>query len=149
MRLIIQQVSSAKVMIEKDHITREIGPWILVFLGIHKDDLGDYPEKIKTILYKLTHLKYLSWKDHGITTSLEENHGEILLISNFTVYWRNHKGTKMDFMYAAPFQEAKHIYDYFIEQALLCGLPLKTWEFWADMQIQSTNEWPVNYVLDF
>jgi D-tyrosyl-tRNA(Tyr) deacylase len=86
-------------------------------VGIHTDDLTNYPEKVEKIVTKLPNIKFLVGADDEIGASLEEIEGEVLLISNFTVYGRNHKGTKMDFVHSAPFQQAKQIYLYLVEKA--------------------------------
>lgn len=149
MRIVLQQVSSATLVIEKEQIQRRIGKGIIIYLWIHVDDLEDYPLKIEKIIKKIPSLKCLVGDSWNIDTSLQELQGEILLVSNFTLFGRNHKGLKMDFMYSAPYLKAKAIYEYFIEQAKKEWRNMQTWEFWADMRIESVNEGPINYVFDF
>ena len=149
MRLLIQQVKSAKLDIKEDNIHREIWKWIIIYLWIHVDDVETYQEKIPRIMKKLPLLKCLDWPDWDINTSLQEINWEILLVSNFTLFWRNTKWTKLDFVYSAPYKKAKEIYDYFIQETKNSGLKIQTGEFWADMEITSTNVWPINYVFDY
>jgi D-tyrosyl-tRNA(Tyr) deacylase len=118
MRLIIQSVQSACVTIIDQSLQKKIGRGIVIYLGIHTDDSATYPEKIEKIIKKLPTIKFLVGETGTIDQSLNDIKGEILLISNFTVYGRNHKGTKMDFVHSAPFEQAKAIYEYFVSEAL-------------------------------
>ncbi|MDR0607485.1 MAG: D-aminoacyl-tRNA deacylase [Candidatus Peribacteria bacterium] len=96
-----------------------------MYLGISSSDLTDYSEKIEKIIHKLPTIRCLEG-EKNIDKSLNDIQGEILLISNFTLYGTNHKGTSMEFTGAAPFKEAKKIYDFFIEKALAAGRKLQT-----------------------
>jgi len=149
MRLLIQQVRSAKLDIKEDNIHREIWKWIIIYLWIHVDDVETYQEKISRIMKKLPLLKCLDWSDWNISASLQDIDWEILLISNFTLFWRSTKWTKLDFVYSAPYKKAKEIYDYFIDKAKANWRKIQTGEFWADMMVTSINEWPLNYVFDY
>ncbi len=149
MRLLIQQVKSAKLDIKEDNIHREIWKWIIIYLWIHVDDVETYQEKISRIMKKLPLLKCLDWPDWDINTSLQEINWEVLLVSNFTLFWRSTKWTKLDFVYSAPYKKAKEIYEYFIAEAKNNWRKIETGEFWADMIVTSINEWPLNYVFDY
>lgn len=148
MRLLIQQVQSATLSIPDQNIQRSIGAGIIIYLGIHGEDLAHYEEKIARIVKKIPKLKCLSDETGNISRCLEDFGGEVLLVSNFTLYGRSTKGTKMDFVYSAPYQAAKNIYDYFIQEAKKAQWKLQTGEFGADMTIQSVHTGPLNYVLD-
>jgi len=148
MRLLIQQVKKATVSLPTQQIQRSIEKGMLIYLWIHKDDESDYQAKIEKIITKIPQLKCLSNHDE-IGVSLQDSQEEVLLISNFTLFGRNHKGTKMDFIHSAPHQKAKEIYDYFIQKAKESWRKLQTGEFWAMMEIESINDGPINYVLDF
>ena len=149
MRLLIQQVKSAKLDIKEDNIHREIWRWIIIYLWIHVDDVDTYKEKIHRIIKKIPQLKCLDGPNWNIDTSLQDINWEVLLISNFTVYGRNTKWTKLDFVHSAPYKKAKEIYDYFIQEAKNNDWKIQTGEFWADMDISSINQWPINYILDY
>ena len=149
MRLLIQQVKSATLDIKEDNIHREIWKWIIIYLWIHVDDVDTYQEKIARIMKKLPLLKCLDCSDWNISDSLQDIDWEILLISNFTLFWRSTKWTKLDFVYSAPYKKAKEIYDYFIDEAKANWRKIQTGEFWADMMVTSINEWPLNYVFDY
>ena len=149
MRLLIQQVKSASLDIKDEKIHKEIWRWIIIYLWIHLDDIEIYQEKISRIIKKLPQLKCLDWPDWNINTSLQDIDWEVLLISNFTVYGRNTKWNKLDFVHSAPYKKAKEIYDYFIQEAKNSGIKIQTGEFWTDMEITSTNVWPINYIFDY
>ena len=149
MRLLIQQVKSAKLDIYTDNIHREIWRWIIIYLWINVDDLDTYQDKIARIMKKIPPLKCLTWEDWNINTSLLDIDWEVLLVSNFTLYWRSMKWTKLDFVHSAPYKEAEKIYNYFIQEAKNNGRKLQTWEFWADMIVSAINDGPLNYVLDY
>ena len=156
MRLVIQSVHSASVSfpgtVPPDRGDAEgrgvIWPWVVIYLWISTSDLTDYETKIEKITQKLPTIRFLEG-EKGIDQSLNDINGEILLISNFTVYGRNHKGTSMEFTTSAPFKDAKTIYDYFIQQAKKAGRKLQTGEFWAEMHIISENRGPITYVFDY
>ena len=143
MRLIIQQVKSAKLDIEEENIHREIWRWIIIYLWIHVNDLDTYQEKIARIMKKFPLLKRLSWPDWNINTSLQDIDWEVLLVSNFTLYGRSTKWTK------SPYKKAEEIYNYFIDEAKANWRKIQTGEFWADMIVTSVNEWPLNYVFNY
>ena len=151
MRLLIQQVKSAELIIEDQNIHRQIWRWIILYLWIHTADLTTYKEKISRIVKKLPPLKCLTWEDWNINTSLDDINWDILIISNFTLFWRSLKWTKLDFVHSAPYKEAKEIYNYFVDEIKKARewSNIQTGEFWADMIVKSVNEWPLNYVLDY
>ena len=149
MRLLIQQVKSAKLDIEEGSIHREIWRWIVIYLWIHVDDIDTYQEKIARIMKKLPPLKCLDGSDWSINSSLQDIDWEVLLISNFTLFWRSTKWTKMDFVHSAPYKKAEEIYNYFIQEAKNNWRKIQTGEFWADMIVRSVNAWPLNYVFDY
>jgi D-tyrosyl-tRNA(Tyr) deacylase len=99
-----------------------------MYLGISTSDLTDYEAKVEKVIRKLPTIRFLEG-EKGIDQSLNDINGEILLISNFTVYGTNHKGTSMEFTTSAPFKEAKKIYEYFIQQAQKADRKFQTGEF--------------------
>lgn len=157
MRLITQSVYSASVEIRPPYegeseaggsVIRDISRGVLIYFGIHKEDLENYEEKVAKIMKKFPNIKMLEG-ENSIDQSLNDIQGEVLLIPNFTVYGRNHKGTKLDFVHSAPFTEAKKIYEYFITEAIKNWWKIKTGKFWANMIVKSENRGPLNYVFDF
>ncbi len=153
MRFVIQNISDANIKcfdndgkISKDE---SIWKWIVMYLGVSKNDELDYVEKIGKFLTKLKKLRFLKTEDGRLEATLNDIDWEILVVSNFTLYANSKKWSKMDFGDSAKFDIAKKIYDYFLWELHLAWFRFITGEFWAMMKITSTNDWPVNYVLDY
>ncbi|MCF7834666.1 D-aminoacyl-tRNA deacylase [Candidatus Gracilibacteria bacterium] len=148
MRFLIQSVQSASVLIEKEAKYEEINRGILIYVAISNADLDDYQSKIAKFVSKITKTRCLKGDDDEISQSLEDIKGEILLISNFTLYGNNKKGAKMSFTDSAPFGEANKIYDLLLEELKKTGFVVKSGIFGAMMDIKSQNIGPLNYVWD-
>lgn len=150
MRLLIQSVEEASVIVDESKINNKIWKGLLIYIGISKEDLEDYEKKIEKITRKLSTLRFCTNKDGTkIDQSIADIDGEILLISNFTLYGRNKKGTKIDFMLSARFQEAEKVYNLLIEKIKEANIPIQTGEFGGYMKIKSVLHGPLNYVIDF
>ena len=150
MRFIVSSVEFAKVDILDNNLSRSVWKWLLVYVWISKQDCEDknIDERIQKAVKKLTNLKLINDEQTDkISLSVKDINGEILLISNFTLYGRNKKGNKMDFLDSGWFSCSKRIYDKLLEE-LSKEVLLKTWEFGAKMKVYSENLWPLNYVLE-
>ncbi len=149
MKFIISCVESAKVELPELNECREIWKWLLVYVWFSVDDTKINENDIKKIVSKIVNTKFLfnneAWK---IWLSVKDIKWEVLLISNFTLYWRIKKWTKIDFMLSGKFEYSKKNYDKLVSELWKC-INLKTWEFWKHMIVSSKNKWPLNYVLDF
>lgn len=149
MKFLIQIVNSASVEIIDTHTTNSIGKWLLIYIGISRDDVTNYAEKIEKFVNKVSTTKFFhNAETHKIDQSLTDIGGEVLLISNFTLYGENHKGTKLDFSESASFADAKQIYDELVEKLKANGIRLQTGEFGAMMKVSSLNDGPINLVLE-
>jgi len=178
MKLIISPVEYAKITIDNKE-TRQIWKGLLVYVGISKQDCEllshselvsesnlpkdteinsscqqnpANPEKILLILSKISNKLQnlqLFHKDWKISASLKDIDWEILLVSNFTLYGKNKKWNKIDFLDSWNFANSKKIYDMLVDKLRQDGVQLQTWEFGAYMEIESKNNWPLNYVLEF
>lgn len=148
MKLIVQSVLSAKVEFEGK--TNSIQNWLLVYVWISKEDLNwNIEEKINKATKKLLNLKMMHNKETTkIDTSVLENAWEILIISNFTLYWKNKKWNSIDYMHSVSFKEAEIIYNKLIDN-LLKHISVKTWGFWSYMEVTSTLDWPLNYIFEY
>ena len=147
MRFLIQRVSSASVLID-DKEKRTIWPWLLVSVGMSRDDYVSYPEKIEKFVRKIATLKIFEDDNGKINASLQDKSWEILLISNFTLYGRNKKGNQIDFSLSAKFSEAKEMYDYLVNKLEQAKIPFQQGTFWAYMKVSSVVDGPVNVVLE-
>lgn len=146
MKLLIQVVTQATIKIENNE--QKIWKWLLIYLGIDKSDILDYKVNIDKICLKLSTLKLFAEKNQ-INKSLKDIDWEILLVSNFTLYWNHNKWTKIDFSDAAPYNDAEKIYNYIIEELKKHWYKIKTWTFWAHMNITSENDGPLNFIFDY
>lgn len=150
MKFLIQIVNNASVNIVEKSITNKITKWLLIYVGIGTNDINDYPEKIEKFVGKIWSTKFFHNPDtHKIDQSITDISGEILLISNFTLYGSNKKGTKLDFTDSAWYEAANKIYEYLIEKIKQQWISLQTWEFGAMMLVDSQNDGPINIILEY
>ncbi len=152
MKLIISPVEKATIIIE-NNIKREIWKWLLVYFWVSKQDCElteeEINQKIEKVSNKLQSLQLFVWKDDKINTSLKDFWWEILLVSNFTLYGKNKKWNKIDFLDSWNFQKSKNIYNLLVEKLLQDNVKVSTGEFGAYMEVESKNNGPLNYVLEF
>lgn len=148
MKYIIQRVSQASVTIDQKE-TRSIGLGLLIYVGISSECITTRQEKVEKFVNKLQHLKIFEDQHGKINASLEEVKWEVLLISNFTLHGRNHKGNQIDFSKAAAFADAKTVYDQLVFRLNQQGIALKTGEFGAWMEVSSVVDGPVNIILEY
>lgn len=143
MRLVIQRVLSAKVLVESA-IIGEISNGALVLLGIKKND----PESaIDYLINKLIHLRMFADKQKRMNLSLLDKEYSCLIVSQFTLYADLQSGRRPSFIEAEDPRRAKDLYQSFINK-LQTHLPVQTGEFGASMQVVSTNDGPVTFILD-
>jgi len=147
MKFIISPVTSASVTVNNN--ISSIKSWLLIYMWVSKEDLDLWQQKADKFIDKIWRLKIIhNEEDDKIDASLISTNGEILLISNFTLYGRNKKGSTIDFCHSASFDKAKEIYDYIVNK-LSEKYSVKTWEFGWKMTIKSENHWPLNYVIEY
>lgn len=144
MRLLVQRVQEARVFIQKEPYS-EIGPGLFVLLGIHKEDDSS---QIKWLVNKLVHLRIFSDEEGKMNRSVKDIKGEILLVSQFTLYGNCLKGRRPDFIQAAPPSIAKPLYQQFIAQLSQEIGKIQTGVFGAEMQIALINDGPVTLLIE-
>jgi len=145
MRALIQRVSCAEVVID-GIIKSRIDAGLLVLLGIHAEDSED---DIIKLVHKVCNLRILSDKNDKMNLSLKDVDGNLLLISQFTLYGNAKKGNRPSFIAAAKPETAIPIYEKCIvafEEEL--GKTIKTGTFGADMKVSLTNDGPVTIWFD-
>jgi len=144
MKAVIQLVKKASV--EIDSKTRaEIGYGFLVFLGVGR---GDTKEDAETLAQKIAQLRILADKNGKFNFSLLDAKGEMLIISQFTLYADMSKGRRPSFHNAAPPILAEKLYDYFVSVIKELGIKTQTGRFGANMDIVLINDGPVTVILD-
>lgn len=144
MKAVIQRVISASVSVE-GRITGQIGQGIMVLLGVEK---GDAEAQAEWLAEKIINLRIFSDANGKMNLSLQEISGSLLIVSQFTLAGNCAKGKRPSFDTAAPPDEGKRLYDYFINVATRSGLPVETGIFQADMQVALVNDGPVTFVLE-
>jgi len=144
MRAVIQRVSRAQVRVE-GQITGEIGKGLLVLLGIGK---GDSNKEADDLLEKMIHLRIFEDTQGKMNLSLLDVAGDLMVISQFTLYADCRKGRRPSFTDASPPEEAKVLYDYFISRAKSQGMKVAAGIFQALMEVELVNLGPVTILLD-
>ena len=144
MRFVIQRVHNAKCEVE-NRITGEIQQGFCVFIGVAQTDTEQIADKM---IKKLLGMRIFSDSDGKTNLSLHDVKGELLLISQFTLYANCRKGNRPSFTQAGDPVLATHLYEYIIEHCRMEIPVVQTGIFGADMQISLTNDGPFTIILD-
>jgi D-aminoacyl-tRNA deacylase len=145
MRSVIQRVSRASVTI-KNSIKSEIGPGLLVLVGIEE---GDNDTDIDWLCNKIVQLRIFNDSNEIMNLSVRETGGSILAISQFTLHAKTKKGNRPSYIKAARPEVAIPLYNNFVNKlSLLMGKGISTGEFGAMMQIELINDGPVTIIID-
>ncbi|MBZ5656505.1 MAG: D-tyrosyl-tRNA(Tyr) deacylase [Acidobacteriia bacterium] len=144
MRAVVQRVSRAKVTVNGE-ITGEIGRGLLVLLGV---GIGDTRSDIEYLADKIIGLRIFEDTGGKMNLSVVDIGGAVLAVSQFTLYGDVRRGKRPSFDAAAPPQQARELYDYFVERIRAAGLRCETGRFQEMMQVELVNEGPVTILLD-
>ncbi|GIW47311.1 MAG: D-aminoacyl-tRNA deacylase [Deltaproteobacteria bacterium] len=144
MRAVIQRVKEARVEVNGDVVGR-IGKGVVVFIGIGKDDTE---ADIKYMVDKVTGLRIFENETGKMNLSVKEIGGEILVISQFTLYGDCRRGRRPSFDKAAPFDRAEALYNLFIQEIRRSGLKAEAGIFRTVMDVFIVNSGPVTLLLD-
>ena len=145
MRVIVQRVQSSRVEIDGE-VSGEIGQGLMVLLGITE---GDGQEQCDFLADKLVHLRIFTDEQEKMNLSLQDINGEMLIVSQFTLYGDCKKGRRPSFVAAARPETAIPLYEYFIDAVKRRGVnKVATGQFGADLQVYIQNDGPVTLMLD-
>lgn len=145
MRAVIQRVSRASVSVN-NKILSEIGPGLLMFIGIEEQDSD---EDIEWLCNKTVQLRIFNDSIGVMNLSVLETGGDILVISQFTLHAKTKKGNRPSYIKAAPPEIAIPLYDKFVARlSELLGKPAGTGEFGAMMMVEIHNHGPVTIIID-
>lgn len=144
MRAVLQRVSSARVAVEARTVG-EIGPGLLVLLGVEEEDTG---EDARYLAEKTAQLRIFEDGEGKMNLSVEDAGGEVLVVSQFTLLADCRKGRRPGFSRAAPPQKARELYLHFVTLLGRRGLRVATGTFQADMEVDLVNQGPVTLLLD-
>ncbi|MGL5712453.1 MAG: D-aminoacyl-tRNA deacylase [Paraclostridium sp.] len=144
MRAVVQRVSSSNVKVD-ENITGEIERGLLVLLGVtHEDNSND----VDYLLDKIVNLRIFEDENEKMNLSLKDIEGELLVVSQFTLYGDCKKGRRPNFTSAAKPDLANTLYEEFIEKAFKQNIKVGTGKFGAHMMVELVNDGPVTILID-
>ena len=144
MRAVLTRVSSASVVID-GKLNGQIGKGFLILLGIGPEDTKQEAAKLAE---KLLSLRIFCDEAGKMNLGLEAVGGQVLVVSQFTLYGSVRKGRRPSFTGAADPSVAVPLYEFFLSECARLGYPPQHGEFGADMQVESVNDGPVTIVVD-
>jgi D-tyrosyl-tRNA(Tyr) deacylase len=144
MRLVVQRVTRASVRID-DETVGTIGAGAVVLVGIGRDDTPDVVDRMAA---KLVGLRYFTDAAGRTNVAIDEVGGELLVVSQFTLYADVRRGRRPGFTPAAPPDLANPLVDRFTERLRGHGLTVATGRFGADMVVELVNDGPFTLTLD-
>jgi D-tyrosyl-tRNA(Tyr) deacylase len=144
MRAVVQRVSSARVR-TGGLVTGEIGPGLLVLLGVTHDDTT---RQADWLAGKMAVLRVFEDEGGRMNRSLAEVGGSVLAVSQFTLYGACRKGRRPSFDAAAGPERARELYERFVAELRRLGVAVATGVFQAHMQVELINDGPVTLVID-
>src|SRR5689334_16760857 len=144
MRAVVQRVSQAKVTVAGE-TTGEISEGLLVLLGVATTDTQ---EDADYLIEKILNLRIFEDADKKMNLSLVDTDGELLVVSQFTLYGDTRRGRRPSFIAAATPVQANRLYEYFVDQARHHSIRVATGRFQAMMDVELVNDGPVTIILD-
>ncbi len=144
MRAVVQRVRSARVLVDGS-VTGEIGPGLVVLLGVTHDDTSD---QAAYLAGKIAGLRVFEDDFGKMNRSIIELGGSVLAVSQFTLYGDCRKGRRPSFDAAARPEHARGLCEAFVSDLRGFGVPVATGVFQAHMQVELVNDGPVTLVLD-
>jgi D-tyrosyl-tRNA(Tyr) deacylase len=144
MRIVLQRVKSARVDIAGETVG-SIGAGLVILLGVTQTDRAEDAEYLAD---KVVQLRIFADESQRMNRSLVEAGGALLVVSQFTLYGDCRKGRRPSFDHAAPPEQARPLYEYFVQRLRLSNVPVETGVFQAEMEVHLINDGPVTFVLD-
>ena len=144
MRLLIQRVKNAKVVVEGKNVG-EIGKGFLVFCGITHTDTT---EQANYLANKLCNLRVFEDENEKMNLSIQDIKGELLIVSQFTLYADCTSGNRPSFTDAAKPKQANELYEYLLEKCKEKSLKIQKGVFGAHMEVSLVNDGPVTVFLE-
>lgn len=144
MKFVIQRVNNASVTID-ENIVGKINKGFLVLIGVSNDDTKEIADKM---IKKLIGMRIFDDENGKTNLALADVDGELLLVSQFTLYANCKKGNRPSFINAGAPDMANEMYEYIIEKCREMVKVVETGEFGADMKVKLENDGPFTIVLD-
>lgn len=146
MRLVIQRVKKAKVTEAKtQRVVGEIGTGLFILVGVGKDDRPQYAD---ILAEKVVKLRVMADKEGKMNLTVGDVGGEVLVVSQFTLYADTSGGNRPSFIKAAEPDLAEQVYERFVEQLKGGGISVATGSFGDYMEIESVADGPVTIILE-
>ena len=144
MKIIIQRVNFAEIFVN-NKFKGKIQKGIVAYIGITN---GDSVKDIDFCIDKLINLRIFDDESGKLNLSVKDINGNLLIVSNFTIYGNTKKGRRPSYSDSAPASEAYEIYNLFVKKLEQTGIRFETGEFGQYMRIVSENDGPVNLIID-
>lgn len=144
MRAVLTRVKYASVAIDGETVGK-IGQGLLILLGVGPEDTE---ETARVLAEKALGLRIFEDENGKMNLGLEAVHGEVLVVSQFTLYGNCRKGRRPSFAEAAPPELGNRLYERFLSECERLGYPPQHGRFGADMKVESLNDGPVTLILD-
>lgn len=144
MKFVIQRVTHASVCVDQK-VIGEIGNGFMVLVGVCQEDTKEIADKM---IHKMTGLRIFADAEGKTNLALKDVDGELLLVSQFTLYANCKKGFRPSFLEAGDPAHAENLYEYIIEECRKRECRVQTGSFGADMKVSLENDGPFTIVLD-
>lgn len=141
---VLQRVSSGSVSVD-DSVVGEIGPGLVILLGVMGDDEA---KDIDVLVNKISKLRIFNDENEKMNLSIQDVNGSALVVSQFTLCADTRKGRRPSFVHAAPPEKGKTFYEKFMDGLKQNGIHVDSGEFGAMMNVSIQNDGPVTIVLD-
>ena len=144
MKIIVQRVNFAEIFVN-NKFKGKIQKGIVAYIGITN---GDSVKDIDFCIDKLINLRIFDDESGKLNLSVKDINGNLLIVSNFTIYGNTKKGRRPSYTDSAPASEAYEIYNLFVKKLEQTGIRFETGEFGQYMRIVSEKDGPVNLIID-
>ncbi len=144
MKAVAQRVKNASLSVEGELIS-SIDKGLVVFLGVKQ---GDVEAQAERVAYKIVNLRVFEDANGKMNLSVKDVGGEVLLVSQFTLYGDCSHGNRPSFTEAEAPERANALYEHCAETLKVYGIPVKKGVFGADMQIKQSNDGPVTIIIE-
>jgi D-tyrosyl-tRNA(Tyr) deacylase len=144
MRAVVQRVSRAQVAVQGE-VTGRINRGIVVLLAVGN---ADGESDADYLADKIVGLRIFEDESGKMNLAVSDIRGEVLVVSQFTLYGDVRRGKRPSYDQAAPPQQARELYEYFVERIRATGLVCETGRFQETMQVELVNDGPVTIILD-
>ena len=144
MRAVLQRVTRASVRVGGETVG-EIGPGLVVLLGVARDDAE---EDTRYLVEKVLNLRVFDDAEGRMNLSVAERGGALLVVSQFTLYGDVRRGRRPSWFEAAPPELAETLYEFFVAEARTAGAHVETGSFRRMMEVELVNDGPVTILLD-